>query len=107
MFLNQGPTVLKLTESKTFTNGCTCSYVKNKVDGPPDYSQGRSVCVSLYLSPFFSQDFSFIVIYDLSGCGINLEIRALLECFFTIWTVAGLAVVPAVIQTGLAAVVST
>jgi len=30
-----------------------------------------------------------------------------LECFFTIWTVAGLAVVPALIQTGLAEVVST
>ncbi len=55
----------------------------------------------------FLRTFLFIVIYELSECGINLEIRSLLECFFTVWTVAGLAVVPVFIQTGLAEVVST
>ncbi len=55
----------------------------------------------------FSQDFLFTVIYELSECGINLEIRSVLECFITVWTAAGLAVVPELIQTGLAEVVST
>ncbi len=56
---------------------------------------------------YFLRTFLFIVIYELSECGINLEIRSVLECFFTVWTAAGLAVVPALIQTGLAEVVST
>ncbi len=55
----------------------------------------------------FLRTFLFTVIYELTECGINLEIRSLLECFFTVWTAAGLAVVPALIQTGLAEVVST
>ncbi len=55
----------------------------------------------------FLRTFLFTVIYELSECGINLEIRSLLESFFTVWTAAGLAVVPALIQTGLAEVVST
>ncbi len=55
----------------------------------------------------FLRTFLFTVTYELSECGINLEIRSVLECFFTVWTAAGLAVVPALIQTGLAEVVST
>ncbi len=55
----------------------------------------------------FLRTFLFTVTYELSECDINLEIRSVLECFFTVWTAAGLAVVPALIQTGLAEVVST
>ncbi len=55
----------------------------------------------------FLRTFLFTVTYELSECGINLEIRSVLECFVTAWTAAGLAVVPALIQTGLAEVVST
>ncbi len=36
----------------------------------------------------FLRTFLFTVIYELSECGINLEIRSLLECFFTVWTAA-------------------
>ncbi len=58
-------------------------------------------------SAVFSGPLLFIAIYELSECGVNIEIRSVLECFFTVWTAAGLAVVPALIQTGLAEVVST
>ncbi len=82
----------------------------SKSSDTPDTTSGLSAFFLTDVTQNFScflRTFLFIVIYELSECGINLEIRSLLECFFTVWTAAGLAVVPALIQTGLAEVVST
>lgn len=51
--------------------------------------------------------FLFVVIYNISECCIDLELRFLVECFFTNWAAVVVPVVPAFFKADLAEVVST
>lgn len=55
----------------------------------------------------FQMIFLFVVLYNLSERCIDLELRFLVEWFFTNWAAIVVPVVPAFVKTDLAEVVST